>query len=138
MQDTRKLPIAGCGSAGCMAAACLERRSRFRRAQACGRKPGLIAERAAYRRRRADHPRINHVLAIAGIKQQDFMRRVDGTFKRSIRFVDWLQRLLDMSVYRPMSKMPGQGRPIPPCENGIGSMADRATMVIAGQNLKQG
>jgi tryptophan 7-halogenase len=35
-------------------------------------------------------PNINHVLAVIGIDQHEFMRRVNGTFKQSIRFVDWL------------------------------------------------
>ncbi len=35
-------------------------------------------------------PNINHLLAVVGIDQHEFMRRVDGTFKQSIRFVDWL------------------------------------------------
>lgn len=34
----------------------------------------------------------NHVLAVMGIDQLEFMRRVDGTFKQSTRFVDWLHR----------------------------------------------
>ncbi|HNP36007.1 MAG TPA: tryptophan 7-halogenase [Woeseiaceae bacterium] len=35
-------------------------------------------------------PNINHLLAVIGIDPQEFMRRVDGSFKQSIRFVDWL------------------------------------------------
>ncbi|MCB1844160.1 MAG: tryptophan 7-halogenase, partial [Halioglobus sp.] len=35
-------------------------------------------------------PNINHLLAVIGIDQNEFMRRVDGSFKQSIRFVDWL------------------------------------------------
>ena len=35
-------------------------------------------------------PNINHVLAVVGMDQHEFMRRVDGTFKQSIKYVDWL------------------------------------------------
>ena len=35
-------------------------------------------------------PSINHFLAVLAIDQQEFMRRVDGTFKQSIKFVNWL------------------------------------------------
>jgi len=35
-------------------------------------------------------PHINHILAVVGINQHEFMRRVDGTFKQSIRYVGWL------------------------------------------------
>jgi tryptophan halogenase len=35
-------------------------------------------------------PSINHILAVIGIEQREFMRRVDGTFKQSIKFVNWL------------------------------------------------
>ena len=36
-------------------------------------------------------PNINHILAVIGIDQHEFMRRVDGTFKQSIKYVNWLQ-----------------------------------------------
>lgn len=32
----------------------------------------------------------NHVLAVMGIDQLQFMKRVEGTFKQSTKFVDWL------------------------------------------------
>jgi tryptophan halogenase len=35
-------------------------------------------------------PNINRTLAAIGIDQADFMKAVDGTFKQSIRFVNWL------------------------------------------------
>ena len=35
-------------------------------------------------------PNINHILAVIGIDQHDFMRRVDGTFKQAIKYVNWL------------------------------------------------
>jgi len=35
-------------------------------------------------------PNINRTLAVIGIDELDFMKAVDGTFKTSIRFVNWL------------------------------------------------
>jgi tryptophan 7-halogenase len=35
-------------------------------------------------------PNINHTLAIIGIDELEFMKAVDGTFKQSIRYVNWL------------------------------------------------
>jgi tryptophan halogenase len=35
-------------------------------------------------------PNINHILRVIGIDENDFLRAVDGTFKQSIRYVDWL------------------------------------------------
>ena len=35
-------------------------------------------------------PNINHILAVIGIDENEFMKRVDGTFKQSIRYVNWL------------------------------------------------
>jgi tryptophan halogenase len=32
----------------------------------------------------------NHALAVMGVNQSEFMRRVDGTFKQSTKFVNWL------------------------------------------------
>lgn len=51
-------------------------------------------------------PNINHVLSVIGIDQREFMRRVDGTFKQSIKYVNWLHNNGDyyhhpFSRYRP-------------------------------------
>jgi tryptophan halogenase len=35
-------------------------------------------------------PNINHILAVIGIDELEFMRQVDGTFKQSIKYVNWL------------------------------------------------
>jgi tryptophan halogenase len=35
-------------------------------------------------------PDINHILAVIGIDEREFMKAVDGTFKQSIRYVNWL------------------------------------------------
>jgi tryptophan halogenase len=36
-------------------------------------------------------PNINHILAVIGIDQLDFMRRVNGTFKQAIKYVNWVK-----------------------------------------------
>lgn len=43
----------------------------------------------------------NHVLAVMGIDQLQFMKRVGGTFKQSTKFVDWLH--LGHSFHHPFS-----------------------------------
>lgn len=35
-------------------------------------------------------PNINHILQVIGIDELEFMRRVDGTYKQSIKYVNWL------------------------------------------------
>ncbi|MEM7282639.1 MAG: tryptophan halogenase family protein, partial [Pseudomonadota bacterium] len=35
-------------------------------------------------------PNINHILAVIGLDELDFMKAVDGTFKQSIRYNNWL------------------------------------------------
>lgn len=42
-------------------------------------------------------PNINHILAVIGIDERDFMRRVDGTFKQAIKYVNWVKN--DSSHY---------------------------------------
>jgi tryptophan halogenase len=37
-------------------------------------------------------PSISHVLSVIGVNPAEFMRAVDGTFKQSIRFVNWLHK----------------------------------------------
>lgn len=36
-------------------------------------------------------PNINHILAVIGIDHQEFMRRVNGTFKQAIKYVNWVR-----------------------------------------------
>ena len=36
-------------------------------------------------------PNINHILTVIGIDELEFMREVDGTFKQSIKYVNWLE-----------------------------------------------
>jgi len=52
-------------------------------------------------------PNINRILAILGVDQQEFMRRVDGTFKQGSKFVNWLHNEGE-HFYHPFS-MPRSG-----------------------------
>ena len=53
-------------------------------------------------------PNINHILAVIGIDENEFMKRVDGTFKQSIRYVNWLHGKGDY-YHHPFSRF----RPAP-------------------------
>ena len=64
-------------------------------------------------------PNINLTLASIGIDETEFMKAVDGTFKQSIRFVNWLDNKRD-SYHHPFCRiwgrparrrLPGGGRP---------------------------
>ena len=48
-------------------------------------------------------PSINHILAVIGIDETDFLKRVDGTFKQSIRYVDWVDGTGDY-YHHPFSR----------------------------------
>ncbi len=86
----RKVVIVGGGSAGWMAAAYLD---------AALNTPDLrLAEIALLESPdvprigvgEATIPSINHVLAVIGLDETEFLRRVDGTFKHAIKYVNWL------------------------------------------------
>ncbi len=52
-------------------------------------------------------PNINHILAVIGIDQFDFLRRVDGTFKQAIKYVNWVKN--DGSwYYHPFDRFLGR------------------------------
>lgn len=88
--DSKKILIVGGGSAGWMAAAYLN--------AALNRGGRRVAEIALVESPdvprvgvgEATIPNINHLLAVVGIDERDFMIAVDGTFKQSIRYVNWL------------------------------------------------
>ncbi len=48
-------------------------------------------------------PSINHILSVIGIDEQDFLKRVDGTFKQAIKYVNWLQND-GSSYYHPFNR----------------------------------
>jgi tryptophan halogenase len=48
-------------------------------------------------------PNINHILSVIGIDEIEFMRRVDGTFKQSIKYVNWVHNNGDY-YHHPFSR----------------------------------
>ncbi len=105
MTDVKRVLVVGGGSAGWMAAAYLNaalNRDEKTADIALIESPDVprigVGE--------ATIPNINHILSVIGIDEQEFMRRVDGTFKQSIRYVNWLEGRGDFyhhpfSRYRP-------------------------------------
>ena len=87
----KKILIVGGGSAGWMAAAYLE--AALRKNHQRPVEIALIESPDVPRIGvgEATVPNINHILAVVGIETRDFMRRVDGTFKQAIKFVNWSQ-----------------------------------------------
>ncbi|MCH7820726.1 MAG: tryptophan 7-halogenase [Proteobacteria bacterium] len=90
MDRAKRILVVGGGSAGWMAAAYLNaalNQGNIRRAQI-----SLIESADAPRIGvgEATIPSILHLLAVIGIDDTDLMKSVDGTFKQSIRYVNWL------------------------------------------------
>lgn len=87
---TKKIAIVGGGSSGWMAAAYLD--------AVLNRNGGRTAEISLVESPdiprigvgEATVPSINHIIAAIGIDEMDFMKRVDGTFKQAIKYVNWL------------------------------------------------
>ncbi len=48
-------------------------------------------------------PNINHILAVIGLDEIEFMKRVDGTFKQSIKYVNWVHNKGDY-YHHPFSR----------------------------------
>ena len=100
---TKKVLIVGGGSAGWIAAAylnaALNRGDRKRVDISLVESPDVdrigVGE--------ATIPNINHLLAVIGLDEQDFMSQVDGTFKQSIRYVNWLENRGEY-YYHPFSR----------------------------------
>jgi len=98
----RKVLIVGGGSAGWMAAsylnAALNRGENQRADVALIESPDVprigVGE--------ATIPNINHLLAVIGIDEREFMKAVDGTFKQSIRYVNWVRN--DDHYHHPFSR----------------------------------
>jgi tryptophan 7-halogenase len=87
---SRSVLVVGGGSAGWMAAAYLEAALR---GDPRARVDITLVESPDIPRigvGEATVPSINHVLSVIGIHPAEFMRAVDGSFKQSIKFVDWL------------------------------------------------
>ena len=86
----KRIVIIGGGSSGWMSAAYLDAVL-----NAEGRQPveiGLIESPDVPRIGvgEATIPSINHILAAIGIDEIEFLRRVDGTYKQAIKYVNWL------------------------------------------------
>ena len=86
----KKVLIVGGGSAGWMAASYLEAALRDN-----DKRPveiSLIESPDVPRIGvgEATVPHIHHILSVVGIEPLEFMRRVDGTFKQAIKYVNWL------------------------------------------------
>jgi len=47
---------------------------------------------------------IKHILAVVGIQEHEFLRRVDGTFKQAIKYVNWLDNQ-GSSYYHPFNRL---------------------------------
>ena len=90
MRVPKRVVIVGGGSAGWMAAAYLDaalNQADFRVADI------TLVESPDVPRigvGEATIPSINHVLATIGIDEVDFLKRVDGTYKHAIKYVNWL------------------------------------------------
>jgi tryptophan halogenase len=49
-------------------------------------------------------PSINHILAVIGIDEIEFLKRVDGSFKQAIKFVNWIDGV-DDSYYHAFGRI---------------------------------
>jgi tryptophan halogenase len=102
----RKIVIVGGGSSGWMAAAYLN--------AALNRNGRAVAEISLVESPdvprigvgEATVPSINHILSVIGIDEQEFMQRVDGTFKQAIKYVNWLA-IDDSQYYHPFNRFRG-------------------------------
>ena len=100
---TKRVLVVGGGSSGWMAAAYLNAAL-----NSAGRKVAEISlvESPDVPRvgvGEATIPNINHILNVIGIDEVEFMRRVDGTFKQSIKYVNWLHNTGDY-YHHPFSR----------------------------------
>jgi tryptophan halogenase len=99
----KKIAVIGGGSSGWMAAAYLN--------AALNRNGQTVAEIILVESPdvprigvgEATVPSINHILSVIGINERDFLKRVDGTFKQAIKYVNWLQND-DSSYYHPFNR----------------------------------
>ncbi len=99
----RKIVIVGGGSSGWMAAAYLD--------AALNRDGRTVADISLVESPEvtrigvgeATIPSINHILAVIGINEHEFLRRVAGTFKQAIQYANWLDGRGD-AYYHPFNR----------------------------------
>lgn len=99
---TKRIMIVGGGSSGWMAAAYLN--------AALNRGTKKVADISLVESPdvprigvgEATIPNINHLLDVVGLDEREFMKAVDGTFKQSIRYVNWLNN--DDHYHHPFSR----------------------------------
>ena len=94
----RKVLVVGGGSAGWMAAAYLNAALNVGGRQVAEISLIESPDVARIGVGEATIPNINHILAVLDIDQREFMRRVDGTFKQSIKYVNWLHNKGDRTM----------------------------------------
>lgn len=99
----KRLLIVGGGSAGWMAAAYIE--AALNRG---GRRVVNVTlvespDVARIGVGEATIPSINHILAVIGLQEHDFLRRVDGSFKQAIRYDNWLDNRGE-TYYHPFNR----------------------------------
>mgnify|MGYP001547454053 CR=1 FL=1 len=87
----KKVLIVGGGSAGWMAAAYLEAALRDHGQRPVEISLGDSPDVPRIGVGEATVPHIRPILAVIGIDPLDFMKRVDGTFKQAIKYVNWLE-----------------------------------------------
>jgi tryptophan halogenase len=99
----KRLLIVGGGSSGWMAAAYLD--AALNRDGRKVAEIGLIESPDVPRIGvgEATVPSINHILAVIGVPEPEFLRQVDGTFKQAIKYVGWL-RGKGESYYHPFNR----------------------------------
>jgi tryptophan halogenase len=90
MSQPRRVVILGGGSAGWMAAAYLD--AALNQPQMRVADITLVESPDVPRIGvgEATIPSINHILAVIGINEVDFLKRTDATFKHAIKYVNWL------------------------------------------------
>lgn len=101
--STRKLLIVGGGSAGWIAAAyinaALNRHGQHVVDISLVESPDVprigVGE--------ATIPSINHILAVIGVEEHEFLRRVGGTFKQAIRYDNWVNNVGE-TYYHPFNR----------------------------------
>jgi tryptophan halogenase len=103
LMTLRKLLIVGGGSAGWMAAAYLNAALNREGRQVADITLVESPDVARIGVGEATVPSIKHILTVCGIEEQEFLRRVGGTFKQAIKYTNWLHNKGE-SYYHPFNR----------------------------------